>query len=62
MAYYNDAQKNYVKALEVCDQILFLAPNEPQTLKIREALKKNVEKKSGGEKTTKPAANTKSGG
>jgi Flp pilus assembly protein TadD len=45
MAYYNDVLKDYNKAIEYCDEILILVPNEPQTLKIREALKKNAEKK-----------------
>ncbi len=62
MAYYNDAQKNYIKALEVCDQILVLAPNDSQTLKIKDALKKNIEKKGNNENSTKPAANKKNGG
>lgn len=45
LAYYNDVKKDYNKALEICDQILVLAPNEPQTLKFREAIKRNAEKK-----------------
>ena len=42
MAYYNDTKKDFLKAIEVCDKILVLMPNEPQTLKIREALIKNA--------------------
>ena len=44
MAYYNDTQKDYLKAIEVCDKILALIPNEPQTLKIKDVLIKNAEK------------------
>lgn len=43
MAYFNDTKKDYLKAIEVCDRILELVPNEPQTLKIREVLIKNAE-------------------
>ena len=43
MAYYNDTQKVYLKAIEVCDKILAIVPNEPQTLKIKESLVKNAE-------------------
>ena len=43
MAYYNDTQKDYLKAIEVCDKILAIVPNEPQTLKIKESLVKNAE-------------------
>lgn len=44
MAYFNDTKKDYLKAIEVCDKILSLIPNEPQTLKIKEALLKNAVK------------------
>ena len=44
MAYLNDTKKDYLKAIEVCDRILELVPNEPQTLKIRSVLLKNAEK------------------
>lgn len=46
MAYYNDVLKDYSKAIEICDEILKLVPNEEQTLKIRETLKRNAERKS----------------
>ncbi len=45
MAYFNDTKKDFLKAIEVCDKILSLIPNEPQTIKIREALLKNAELK-----------------
>ncbi len=43
MAYFNDVKKDYLKAIEVCDRILDIIPNEPQTMKIRIALVKNAE-------------------
>jgi TolA-binding protein len=45
MAHYNDALKDYNKAIELCEEILKLVPNEEQTLKIKENLKKNAERK-----------------
>jgi hypothetical protein len=42
MAYFNDTKKDYLKAIEVCDRILDLIPNEPQTMKIRDVLVKNA--------------------
>ena len=57
MAYFNDTKKDYLKAIEVCDKILSLIPNEPQTLKIKEALLKNAVKnglKPAIDSTSKP--------
>ncbi len=62
LGYYNDVLKDNSKAIEVCDQILFLVPNEPQTLKIRESLKKNSDKKGNNEsspKSSKPTSGNK---
>ena len=47
LSYYNDVQKDYSKALEVCDKVLTLIPNEPQTLQIRQTIEKNM-KVNGG--------------
>lgn len=47
LGYYNDALQDYAKALEVCDKILQLIPDEPQTVRIRGIIEKNMQKKGG---------------
>ncbi|MGC8750090.1 hypothetical protein [Hydrotalea sp.] len=42
MGYYNDRAKDYAKALDVCDKILALIPNDPDMLKIRSVIEKNM--------------------
>jgi tetratricopeptide (TPR) repeat protein len=57
IGYYNDALKDYQKALDACDKVLALVPNEPQTLQIRQAIEKNMKAagSSKGQDSTAPA-------
>ncbi len=57
LSFYNDVQKDYAKSLEVCDNILALLPNEPQTVKIRAVIEGNLNKKNkAGATPAKPSA------
>lgn len=44
MGYYNDKLKDYQKALDICDTILTLIPNDPDMLKIKDYIKGNMNK------------------
>ncbi|MDE3124314.1 MAG: hypothetical protein KGK14_02265, partial [Bacteroidota bacterium] len=61
MGYYNDRAKDYAKALDVCDKILALIPNDPDMLKIRAVIEKNMkenmkQKPASDSTNAKPAA------
>jgi Tfp pilus assembly protein PilF len=56
LSYYNDALKDYPKALEVCDSILVLIPGDPQTLKIKDLITKNMNNKNRPPATPTPPA------
>ncbi len=45
LSYYNDVLKDYPKALEICNNILTLVPGEPQTLRIKGIIEKNMNNK-----------------
>jgi tetratricopeptide (TPR) repeat protein len=53
MSYYNDT-KDYEKAVNMCDKVLELMPDEPQTLKYKEELtiKRDLKKTKGNQKPT----------
>ncbi len=44
MGYYNDRAKDYEKALDICNKILELIPNDPDMLKIKVAIEGNIKK------------------
>lgn len=61
LGYYNDVLKDYTKALEVCNNILALVPNEPQTIRIKGIIEKNLSKKSNAQtdNSSKESSTTK---
>jgi hypothetical protein len=44
--------------LEVCDKILQLIPDEPQTVRIRGIIEKNMQKKNGTQPASKSSGTT----
>jgi len=60
MGYYNDRAKDYAKALDVCDKILALIPNDPDMLKIRSVIEKNMKDNLKFQKSATDSSGTKS--
>ena len=59
MGYYNDRAKDYAKALDVCDKILALIPNDPDMLKIRSVIEKNMKDNLKFQKSATDSSGTK---
>lgn len=59
MGYYNDRAKDYAKALDVCDKILALIPNDPDMLKIRAVIEKNMKDNLKFQKSATDSSGTK---
>lgn len=58
MGYYNDKLKDYQKALDVCDTILTLIPNDPEMMKIKDYIKGNMSKPAPTKPGNKPTSST----
>lgn len=59
MGYYNDRAKDYAKALDICDKILALIPNDPEMLKIRSVIEKNMKDNLKFQKSASDSTGTK---
>ncbi len=56
MGYYNDKLKDYQKALDICDTILTLIPNDPEMMKIKDYIKGNMSKPAPTKPGNKPTS------